>query len=188
MSKLKLKRSTDISTYTPDVGEPIFDISKHQLRIGNGTVAGGIIPREIAYTEITSNSSVSTLTDTCVLLDCRENSINVELPDVTNLPSGSIVKIIDAYYAASEENPITVSSTAKINNLEDSFVIDLPRAYVTFIWISETENWLVDLGGIIIPSYEISTTSELHWTEDGELGVNEIPISKLTGDIDCGTF
>lgn len=187
--KLQLKRSrTNISSYTPAMGEPIFDIARKQLRIGDDTTAGGVIPKELFYTPITSEAEISAEEGSCVVVDCRENSIKVNLPDATNLSSGSIVKIMDAYYAASTEKTIEISSTAKINGEESSLVVDIPRAYIAFIWIAETSNWIVDLGGAIVPSNEIKLTDELEFTSEGKLGVRSVSFSKVEGPMDFGTF
>lgn len=186
--KLQFKRSEDVSTYTPAQGEPIYDIARKQFRIGTGDVAGGVIPKSLYTTEMTSAASVDAEADSCVVVDCSANAVTVALPSTSGLASGTVVKIIDAKYAASDTNTITVTSTAKINNISENFVIDLPRAYITFIWVAETENWLIDMGGIIIPSYEIVTTDELEWNEDGQLGIAKVSFDKIEGPMDLGTF
>ena len=185
---LQFKRSENVAAYTPKMGEPIFDISRKQFRIGNDVVAGGIVPKELFYTPITSAAEITAEADSCVIVDCRANSVKINLPAITALPSGSTVKVLDAYYAADKTNRIEVLSTAKINNLQQNFIIDLPRAYISFIYLAETQNWIVDLGGVILPSYEILTTGELEWTDTGYLGVKEVPFTKISGVMDLGTW
>ena len=115
---LQFKRSENVAAYTPKMGEPIFDISRKQFRIGNDVVAGGIVPKELFYTPITSAAEITAEADSCVIVDCRANSVKINLPAITALPSGSTVKVLDAYYAADKTNRIEVLSTAKINNLQ----------------------------------------------------------------------
>lgn len=187
--KLQLKRNLPdslVTSYTPDVAEPIYDTNRKQLRIGDGTTPGGVIPSEFYTTDII-NSNYTVDGNTVVMADCSSNSFTVTLP--ANPFNGMTVKIVDVYYAASETQTITVTSASdKIGNENESFVIDVPRSFVSFVYVAAAKNWFVDVGGVILPSYEIGTTEELEWTDAGLLGVRQVSFEKIVGPMDLGEF
>lgn len=191
-NRLQLLRNTqltDITSYTPLLAEPIFDVKTKQLRIGDGTTPGGIVPSEMLTTDVISTNYTAHANE-LVLVDCSGGPINITLP--TAPKSGQVVKILDITYSASTTNTITViqESTSLINNVNENFIIDLPRTFISFVYIEATKNWLVDLGGIIFPSTTINLTEELMWTEDEKLGIKSVAVGKLdfTQPLDLGVF
>jgi hypothetical protein len=190
--KLKLKRNlaaTEITAYTPEEGELIFDTHRWQLRVGDGVTAGGVLPKELVCTPVQSTSTAyAAQPGDVVLADVRANNVTINLP--TNASNGDIVRIMDVYYAADETHYITVvpGTGQKINNAAENFVIDVPRSYMTFIYVDTTKNWAVDLGGLVVPKYEIAITDELEWTAAGALGIDHVSGSKVTEGIDFEAF
>ena len=188
---LQFKRNevSEITAYTPKLAEPIFDVNKKQFRIGDNTTPGGIIPSQFYYTPMQSGEYSADVNDV-VLADCQSSDVVITLP--TNVSSGATVKVLDVYYAASETgNTITVKRGAEtdlINNSAEDFVIDVPRAYISFIYIADSKNWVIDLGGAILPKYEIAVTDELEWTEDGALGIKSVDFAKISSPMDLGEF
>lgn len=178
-----------ITDYTPEACEIIVDDKRWQFRIGDGTTPGGrVIGPEFLFKQISSPTNDLNEYD-CALVDCRTQSITLNLP--ANPPQAAQVKVLDIFYAASQTYKINVvpNTDQKINNVNEPFIIDIPRSYITFIYIEETKNWIVDLGGIISPTYSLNTSDEFVFDAENKLSINYVSGSKIKGGIiDLGTF
>lgn len=183
--------SSNITDYTPEPCEIIVDDKKWQFRIGDGTTPGGrVIGPEFSFKQISTPTNDLEAYD-CALVDCRTQSITLNLP--ANPAQAAQVKVLDIYYAASQTYQINVvpNTDQKINNVNEPFIIDIPRSYISFIYIEETKNWIVDLGGIISPTYTLETSDELFFDQENGnvLSINYVSGSKIKGGIiDLGTF
>lgn len=192
--KLQFKRPASgvaITAYTPVAGEPLYDPVKKQIRIGDGSTPGGVLPREMTFSPITNASIYNAAPYEVIPVDCSTNSITIMLPNKSECSLGTTVRVIDVKGAAGTD-PLGTGefyihvdgNGSKIHNdtsADPVFHIDAPGSCIDFTYVPSTDNWLINIGGSIFPSVELDFTDELGINNLGQIAINHVDASKITG-------
>jgi hypothetical protein len=140
MTSLRLKRGTTIqnNSYTGPPGELTVDTTLNQLRLHNGTTAGGVAISDLTVTSV-KTSAYNANVNELVRIDSTTGSFTITLPATP--PDGARISFLDVTNQCGT-NPVLVAANGK-TILGDSTGISLDAngAGLSLVFNNLTNNW-----------------------------------------------
>jgi hypothetical protein len=151
---IKFKRGTtaNVAAYTPEAGEPVFDLSRKELRIGDGTQMGGFIMSRSVVVDAQTIDTGETVVDSFADTDAKGAiwHYTVDNGDGANMRTGRV----QACWDRAEDGSVGQSPEEYGSEIGDTagvfFAVEKSGNTIQLVCTVPSDDWAIDLVRVMI--------------------------------------